>query len=84
MDNNRKRILNYLLGRLEDLMKLDDEISKGPKLQVLADLEELNDPDSLPVLRGILEDKTLKLDPDVRKAVHQTAKTVYTTHFRGK
>lgn len=75
MDSNQKRILKYLLGRLEDLLQLEDEISRDAKTKVLADLEELNDPESLERLKEFIEDKTI--DHDTRLAIQKTAKTIF-------
>jgi|GEM_PF-1932678 len=81
MDSNQKRILKYLLGRLDDLLRQDDEISRDAKIKVLADLEELNDPESLERLREVLEDKSI--DHDTRLAIQKTAKAIFVSN-RGK
>jgi len=78
MDSNQKRILKYLLGRLNDLLRLEDEISHDAKLKVLADLEELDDPESLERLREVLEDKTI--DHEIRLAIQKTAKAIFVSN----
>jgi hypothetical protein len=78
MDSNQQRILKYLLGRLEDLLRLDDEISHDAKRKVLTDLEELNDPESLERLREFIEDKSI--DHETRLAIQKTAKTIFVSN----
>lgn len=81
MDSNQKRILKYLLDRLDSLLRLEDEISHDAKVKVLADLEELNDPESLDRLREFIEDKTV--DHETRLAIQKTAKAIFVNN-RGK
>ncbi|MCU0464619.1 MAG: hypothetical protein MUF38_08615 [Anaerolineae bacterium] len=80
MASNQKRILQYLLGRLDDLLLQDDEFSFPAKAQVLADLEELDDPESLVRLREILQDRDLKMSHQTREAVKHTATVLYLRH----
>lgn len=81
MDSNQKRILKYLLGRLDDLLRLEDEISRDAKLKVLNDLEELNDPEALEQLKVFIEDKSI--DHETRLAIQKTAKAIFMSN-RGK
>lgn len=82
MASNQKRIFNYLLSRLEDLLWQEDEISKAATLQVIADFGELNDPDFLPVIQSLLEDPETRarLDADKVKALQQVGKSLFTAH----
>ncbi|MCU0475201.1 MAG: hypothetical protein MUC99_03650 [Anaerolineae bacterium] len=82
MASNQKRIFNYLMGRLDDLLWQEDEISKAATLQIIADFGELNDPDFLPVIQSLLEDreKRARLDAETVKALQQVGKLLFTAH----